>query len=369
MPEGFRPIVVDNGSRDDTAAVARSLGATVVDEPRPGYGAAVHAGLEAATADFVAVIDGDGSMDPAELVAAARGGHQRTADLAVGRRRPSRLAGVWPWHARAGNAVVLWWLRRRIGMPLHDIAPMRVVAPTGRCSTSVSRTVASATRSSCCSGRRVAQWRFVERDIAYHPRAGGHEVQGVRLGARHHPGHARLRPGARMRPAVALVVAKSPVAGRVKTRLGQEVGMERAADLAAAALLDTVAACAAAYGAERCHLALDGVLAHGRLADELLDAVGRLDGPSPARRRPSPSGWCTRTRTPPRSPVHPWSRSAWTPHSSRPQPSSRPSALLTAPDAAVLGPAYDGGWWLLGVGRTPPARPPRPGAHVHAGHR
>src|SRR5680860_872236 len=76
-----------------------------------------------------------------------------------------------------------------------------------------------------------------------------------------------------MRPAVALVVAKSPVIGRVKTRLGREVGLERAADLAAAALLDTVAACAAAYGVDRCHLALHGVLAHGQLADELLEAT------------------------------------------------------------------------------------------------
>ena len=76
-----------------------------------------------------------------------------------------------------------------------------------------------------------------------------------------------------MRPAVALVVAKSPVAGMVKTRLGHEVGMERAADLAAAALLDTIGVCTAAYGAARCHLSLDGVLAHGRMADELLDAT------------------------------------------------------------------------------------------------
>ena len=47
-------IVVDNGSTDDTADVAAPLGATVVPESRPGYGAAVHAGLEAATAEYVA---------------------------------------------------------------------------------------------------------------------------------------------------------------------------------------------------------------------------------------------------------------------------------------------------------------------------
>ena len=34
--------------------------------------------------------------------------------------------GVWPWHARGGTVAVLWWLRRRTGLPMHDIAPMRV---------------------------------------------------------------------------------------------------------------------------------------------------------------------------------------------------------------------------------------------------
>src|SRR4051794_36966713 len=106
LPDGLRPIVVDNGSRDDTAEVARRLGARVVAEPRPGYGAAVHAGLEAATADYVAVMDGDGSMDPADLLPLLEEVAAGRADLAVGRRRPSRR-GVWPWHARAGNSLVL----------------------------------------------------------------------------------------------------------------------------------------------------------------------------------------------------------------------------------------------------------------------
>jgi glycosyltransferase A (GT-A) superfamily protein (DUF2064 family) len=57
-----------------------------------------------------------------------------------------------------------------------------------------------------------------------------------------------------------LVVAKAPVAGLVKTRLGAEVGMERAAELAAAALLDTLRTCTATVGAERCRLALHGDL-------------------------------------------------------------------------------------------------------------
>ncbi|MGL4745115.1 MAG: glycosyltransferase family 2 protein, partial [Dermatophilaceae bacterium] len=68
VPDGMRVVVVDNGSTDGTADVARAEGATVVDEPRPGYGAAVHAGVEASTAEYVAVLDGDGSMDPRDLL-------------------------------------------------------------------------------------------------------------------------------------------------------------------------------------------------------------------------------------------------------------------------------------------------------------
>ena len=57
-------MVVDNGSPTTPAELAARGGATVVPEPTPGYGAAVHAGLEAATSDHVAFMDGDGSFDP-----------------------------------------------------------------------------------------------------------------------------------------------------------------------------------------------------------------------------------------------------------------------------------------------------------------
>ena len=111
VPSGLGVIVVDNGSVDGTGAVAAAHGARVVREDRPGYGAAVHAGVEASDADLVAVLDGDGSMDPRDLprmIAAVADG---ATDLACGRRRPT-ARGLWPWHARGGNAVVLWWLRR-----------------------------------------------------------------------------------------------------------------------------------------------------------------------------------------------------------------------------------------------------------------
>ena len=59
LPEGYRAIVVDNGSTDRSADVAREHGALVVSESRRGFGAAAHAGLLAATAPIVAFCDAD----------------------------------------------------------------------------------------------------------------------------------------------------------------------------------------------------------------------------------------------------------------------------------------------------------------------
>lgn len=60
-------VVVDNNCSDRTAEVARSLGAVVVAERMPGYGAAYKAGLRAATGDVVATLDGDGTYPPEEI--------------------------------------------------------------------------------------------------------------------------------------------------------------------------------------------------------------------------------------------------------------------------------------------------------------
>jgi glycosyltransferase involved in cell wall biosynthesis len=171
VPDTFAVIVVDNGSTDDTAAVARSLGARVVHEDRPGYGAAVHAGVEAAGADHLAVMDGDGSFDPLDLLPLLDEVRAGTSDLATGRRRPVRR-GVWPWHARAGNKLVLWWLRRRIGLPVRDIAPMRVCRRADLLALDV-RDRRFGYPVELLSKAQAAGWRITERDVAYHPRAEG----------------------------------------------------------------------------------------------------------------------------------------------------------------------------------------------------
>jgi glycosyltransferase involved in cell wall biosynthesis len=171
VPEGFAVIVVDNGSTDGTAEVARKLGATVVHEPVPGYGAAVHAGLLAATSDHVAVMDGDGSFDAADLLPLLDEVRSGRADLAVGRRRPVH-SGVWPWHARLGNDLVVRWLRRRIGMAAHDLAPIRVGRRDALLALEV-RDRRSGYPVELLQKATNAGWRVAERDVAYHPRAAG----------------------------------------------------------------------------------------------------------------------------------------------------------------------------------------------------
>ncbi|WP_179466215.1 glycosyltransferase family 2 protein [Mycolicibacterium vinylchloridicum] len=170
IPTGYQALVVDNNSTDGTAEVARRHGAEVVSESRPGYGSAVHAGVVAARAPVVAVLDGDGSLDPADLprlIAEL----ERGADMVTGRRRPVR--GLkWPWHARLGTAAVCWRLRRRHGLAVHDIAPMRVA------NREALLTLGVADRRSgypleLLVRAAAAGWRVVEVDVEYGPRTGG----------------------------------------------------------------------------------------------------------------------------------------------------------------------------------------------------
>lgn len=171
VPPGLHVVVVDNGSTDDTAAVAAALGADVVHENRPGYGAAVHAGVLAARTELIAVMDGDGSFDAADLVPLIAEVALGRATMAVGRRRPT-ARGVWPWHARLGNRAVVAYLRLRADFPVRDIAPIRVCRRADLLALDV-RDRRFGYPVELMQKALAAGWLITERDVPYHPRALG----------------------------------------------------------------------------------------------------------------------------------------------------------------------------------------------------
>lgn len=125
LPHGFAAIVVDNGSKDGSGDIARSCGALVVEEPQRGFGAACWAGLQAATADIVCFMDCDGSFSGTDLPAIVDPVARGEADLVLGSRQAA--SGAWPVHARLANQFLAWRIRRRTGVELTDLGPMRAV--------------------------------------------------------------------------------------------------------------------------------------------------------------------------------------------------------------------------------------------------
>ena len=177
LPEGYRAIVVDNGSTDRSAEVAREYGATVVLEPRRGFGSAANAGLLAATAPIVAFCDADASMDPADLPLVTTPVLDGTNDLVLGRRRPTRR-GAWPLHARLANHALAVLMRRASGIVLRDLGPMRAARREGMLSLEL-RDRRSGYPLETVLRAASAGWRISEVPVPYSPRIGKSKVTGT----------------------------------------------------------------------------------------------------------------------------------------------------------------------------------------------
>ncbi|PGH49490.1 glycosyltransferase family 2 protein [Streptomyces sp. Ru87] len=177
VPPGWRAIVVDNGSTDGSAEVARAAGATVVSEPRRGFGAACHAGLLASDADVVCFCDCDASLDPGLLTGFVTLLREGRADLVLGRRRPQGR-GAWPWHARLGNLALARMLRRRTGLALRDLGPMRAARRADLLALGLTDRRSGYPLQMVVRGAR-AGWRIHEVDVPYRPRTGKSKVTGT----------------------------------------------------------------------------------------------------------------------------------------------------------------------------------------------
>ncbi len=128
-------VVVDNASTDNTAAAARAAGATVVAEPRPGYGQACLAGLAyyaaqpaGRTPEIIVFLDGDHSDFPEEMPALLAPILSGAAEMVIGSRAlGQRERGALLPQQRFGNWLASRLLRLRYGGTHTDLGPFRAI--------------------------------------------------------------------------------------------------------------------------------------------------------------------------------------------------------------------------------------------------
>jgi len=217
-------IVVDNGSTDGSGELARAAGATVVDEPRRGYGSAYLAGLAAARGDYIVMVDADLTYDFREIPNFVKE-LDAGAELVVGNRMAGLQPGAMPWLSRIGNPILSGFLnalhRTRIG-DAH--CGMRAVRQSALPVLNL-RTVGMEFASEMVIRATREHLDVREIPIELHPRVGESKLSPFRDGWRHlrlivvyNPNFLFIVPGAAMLVAGTLisltVFVGVPVVGR-----------------------------------------------------------------------------------------------------------------------------------------------------------
>ena len=180
-------VVVDNGSTDRTAAVARAANAVVISEPTRGYGRACFKGFNTAKnlgADFVIFMDGDGSDDPTDLPAMLAPVIEGQADFSIGSRvTTSSERGAIPPQARLGNWLVSHMIHLLYGVRLHDIGSFRVIRSSALEALQMNEMTFGWPVEMLVKAAR-AQYRIIEQPIHYRRRSHGHsKVAGTLVGS------------------------------------------------------------------------------------------------------------------------------------------------------------------------------------------
>jgi len=175
-----RVFVVDNGSTDGTASVARAAGAVVVSEPRRGYGAACLAGIAAADGfDVLVFLDADYSDYPQDLIELHAPVARGEADLVIGSRMVNAGArGALLPQARFGNWLASRLMRLLFGVRCTDLGPFRVITGAGLAALGMRDrdygwTVEMQLRA------HLRGLRVVEVPVRYRPRLGQSKISGT----------------------------------------------------------------------------------------------------------------------------------------------------------------------------------------------
>ncbi len=350
-------IVVDGGSRDGTVAEATVRGARVLREPLRGYGRACARGVEAAHGEVVVLLDADGAGDPADIRTLVAPIADGTSDLVLGSRLgPGRTRTIrpaaMPFHQRLGNRLAALLIRTRHGARVSDLSPFRAV----RRSTLLALSIENLTfgwPTEMIVKAAAAGLRIIEVPVAWRPRSGGRsKVGGTLPGTILAAAHifavilGSRRTGGRR---VAIVImAKQPVPGRAKTRLCPPLTFGQAAELSEALLGDTVDLVSGVGGVELA-VAVSPLGAVGPMR-HLLPARARVfavEGPSIGECLSAATGrlfseGCARVVA----------LNADSP--TLPAAYLERAAELLASNDVVLGPAEDGGYYLIGLSRPQP---------------
>ena len=176
-------IVVDNGSTDDTAAVATANGAQVIFEPRPGYGRACLSGVAALdpAVETVVFLDGDYSDHPEEIELLLKPIEEGRADLVIGSRTQNAKPGSLTPQQRFGNRLACWLMQRCFGIRYTDLGPFRAIRRQALDRLGMQDTAFGWTVEMQAKAARH-RLRVAEVAVRYRPRIGRSKISGTLQG-------------------------------------------------------------------------------------------------------------------------------------------------------------------------------------------
>jgi glycosyltransferase involved in cell wall biosynthesis len=180
-------IVVDNGSTDDSAEIARRAGARVVRERRPGYGSALRAGFRAARCDVIVMADADFTYDFGKIPDLVAPIARDEADMVLGNRLDGATRQTMPFlHRYVGTPVITFLAARACGRRVVNDSQSGFRAFRRRCLDQLDlRTTGMELATEMLIRAARAGLRITEISTGYRPRIGDSKLSTFADGWRH----------------------------------------------------------------------------------------------------------------------------------------------------------------------------------------